>query len=232
VILDLHNYSRYYGAVIGSDDLDVATFADLWARLATQFKDNNWVIFGLMNEPHDMPTELWLDNANAALAAIRSTGASNLVLVPGNAYTGAHSWDADWYGSPNSEVMQGVVDPGNNFAYEAHQYLDTDSSGTSADCVDSTIGSMRLAAFTDWVRQQNAQAFLGEFASSDNATCLRALDDLLDYVDENSDAWIGWTYWAAGPWWGDDIYEVEPSANGQSDDAQLDVLLRHTPAGN
>ena len=71
VILDVHNYARYYGVVIGSDELDVATYTDLWTRLADRYQDNDRVIFGIMNEPADMETELWLEDANAALAAIR-----------------------------------------------------------------------------------------------------------------------------------------------------------------
>ena len=95
VILDPHNSARYYGEIIGIDGdfsaLPLAAFEDFWTKLANQFKNNNNVIFGLMNEPHDMPTELWLDDANAAISAIRTTGTKNLILVPGNAYTGAHS---------------------------------------------------------------------------------------------------------------------------------------------
>ncbi len=49
---------------------------------------NPKVIFGLMNEPHDLPTENWLTAANVAIAAIRATGATNLITVPGNAFTG------------------------------------------------------------------------------------------------------------------------------------------------
>lgn len=44
----------------------------------------------------------------------------------GNAWTGAHSWFQDWYGTPNSEVMDGIVDAGDNFVFEIHQYLDGD----------------------------------------------------------------------------------------------------------
>ena len=41
----------------------------------------------------------------------------------------AHSWLQNWYGTPNGEVMDGVVDPLDNFEYELHQYLDSDFSG-------------------------------------------------------------------------------------------------------
>ena len=44
------------------------------------------VIFGIMNEPSNLGndgTELWLRVCNSAIAAIRDTGAENLLLVPG-----------------------------------------------------------------------------------------------------------------------------------------------------
>ena len=38
VILDPHNYARYYGSVIGQG-VDVNAFADFWSRLAQHYKD-------------------------------------------------------------------------------------------------------------------------------------------------------------------------------------------------
>src|SRR5262249_48418939 len=57
VVLDPHNYARYHTNLIGSGSVSNAQFADFWSRLATAFKSNSKVIFGLMNEPHDMSTE-------------------------------------------------------------------------------------------------------------------------------------------------------------------------------
>ena len=131
-----------------------AAFAGFLVAPGAQFAANPRVLFGLMNEPHDMPTEQWLVAANAAIAAIRAVGAQNLILVPGNAWTGAHSWSDSWYGTSNATVMRGIVDPAHNFAFEVHQYLDGDSSGTSAQIVSPTIGSQRLASFTSWLRSQ------------------------------------------------------------------------------
>ncbi len=233
VILDPHNGARYYGEVIGLDGdqgaLPEAAFKDLWIKLAAQFKDNDKVIFGLMNEPNEMPSELWRDDANAAIVAIRSTGASNLILVPGNAWTGAHSWSDDSYGTPNATVMKEIVDSANNYAIEVHQYMDSDSSGTSANCVSETIGSQRLVGFTDWLRANNVRGFLGEFAGGRNDKCLKGLDNMLDYMDANDDVWLGWTYWAAGPWWGEDIFTLEPKDG--VDRPQMAALLEHISSG-
>jgi endoglucanase len=224
VILDPHNYAHYYNKLVGAD-VPAAALADLWGKLAAHFKDNPRVIFGLMNEPNTMPTELWLSDANAAIAAIRQAGAANLLLVPGNAWTGAHSWDDSWYGTPNAKVMLGVVDPMNHFAYDVHQYLDEDSSGTHEACVSKTAGSERLRSFTDWLKQNNQKAFLGEFAGARNDTCYAALDDMLSYIDKNSNVWLGWAYWAAGPHWGEYLFTLEPS--GGADRPQMAILAKH-----
>ena len=224
VVLDPHNYARYYGKIIGQD-VPVAAFADFWSKLAQRYKNNPRVIFGLMNEPHSMSTELWRDDANEAIKAIRATGATNLILVPGNAWSGAHSWNQTWYGTANATAMLGITDPGNNYAFEVHQYMDGDSSGTSETCVSTTIGAERLATFTAWLKQHGKRGFLGEFAGGRNQTCLTALDNMLSHIDANADVWLGWTYWAAGPWWGDYIFTVEPTASG--DRPQMAPLLKH-----
>lgn len=225
VLLDPHNYARYYGQVVGSPQVPAIDFADFWRRLAPIFAhDDVW--FGLVNEPHDMPTEEWLADANAAIAAIRSTGAKNLILVPGNAWTGAFSWNATWYGTPNSVVMLGVKDPLNHYAFEVHQYLDKDGSGTHPDVVSATIGSERLKDFTQWCREHHVRAFLGEFAAGNNPTGQAAIEDMLSYMEANPDVWLGFTWWAAGARWGSYMFSLEPGAGGQ-DAPQMAWLTPH-----
>jgi endoglucanase len=227
VLIDPHNYARYYGSLIGegpsSDD-----FALFWTQLAQLFGNDPKVLFGLMNEPYGIEAEQWLAAANAALTAIRSAGATNLVLVPGTNYTGAGAWYQDWGFGANSKIMAGVIDPADNFAIEVHEYLDSDSSGTSAECVSATVGSDRIWPVTDWLRAHGQRAFLGEFGVAANETCLAALEDLLTYMDNHADVWAGWTYWAAGPIWPADYpYSVEP-VNGV-DKPQMTVLTNHLP---
>jgi endoglucanase len=237
VLLDPHNYARYNGALVGSGAVPNAAFADFWSRLAAQYKSNARVIFGLMNEPHDMPTEQWVSAANAAIAAIRAAGAQNLILVPGNGWTGAHSWSDGWYGTPNAVAMLSIVDPSHNFAFEVHQYLDADSSGTSPGIAGATIGSQRLAGFTNWLRARGFQAVLGEFAvagqtigNAGGQIGDEALADMLGFVGNNSDVWLGWTWWAGGPWWGEYMFTLEPQNLGQANETdrpQLAVMQPH-----
>lgn len=224
VILDPHNFARYYGEIIGSSSVPTATFADLWRRLALRYASNERVMFNLVNEPHTMRTEQWVDAANAAIAAIRSAGATNVVQVPGNGWTGAHSWSSNYYGTPNAKAMLDVVDPIDHLFFEAHQYLDSDSGGSSGQCVSTTIGRERIAGFVDWLRAYKKKGFIGEFAGGDNPTCNAAVTDMLKAMMEASDVLVGWVWWAAGPWWGNDYpFTLHPSDD--RDRPQMALLL-------
>jgi endoglucanase len=221
VILDPHNYARYRGKIVGTADLPNTAFANFWKRLATHFKGNPRVFFGLMNEPFNMPSEQWVQSANVAIKAIRQTGATQTILAPGNAWSGAWSWEMNWYGTPNAVAMKALSDPLRNTLIEVHQYMDSDSSGRSETCVSKSIGVERLKSFTQWLRTNRQQGFLGEFSAGRNQTCYDALKNMVRYVENNGDVWRGWTYWAGGPWWGDNN-SIEP--NGRQDKPQMNIL--------
>lgn len=219
VMLDPHNYAAYRGPtgekVLGTPEVPIAAFADFWRRLALQFKDNPRVLFGLVNEPHGLPTETWAAAAQAALDAIRATGATNLVSVPGNGWTGAWTWQQSWYGTPNAEVMDRVKDTAGRMVYEVHQYFDKDGSGTDPACVSPTIGVERLKAFTEWLRRHGRRAVLGEIGGGANPVCAQAVEGALAHLEANADVWAGWLWWAGGPLWGDYFMSLEPGADGR-----------------
>ena len=226
VILDVHNYARYQGFVIGSRNLSTDALGDLWRRLGERYKDNETVIFGLMNEPNGLPTETWLAAANIAIAAIRQTGAKNLILVPGNGWSSALDWTGGAYGTPNSEVMLKVRDPAGNFAFDVHQYFDSDFTGSSAVCQSAGVGIETLTPVTEWARQHGQRLFLGEFGVGANETCLEALDRTLRFLTQNRNVWLGWSYWAGGEWWPADYFtNIQPS-DGR-DRPQLSVLQKY-----
>ncbi|MFO1478140.1 MAG: glycoside hydrolase family 5 protein [Verrucomicrobiota bacterium] len=243
VILDPHNFARYYPdpnnyqqsaqGLIGGASVPFSDFADFWSRLAAIYRTNDHVIFNLMNEPAAIMTTNWVTAANAAITAIRDAGASNLVLVPGTRWTGAWTWmNADSYGSANAVGMLDVVDPTNNFAFDVHQYLDNDGSGTSTTIYNNNpmIGVTRLSAFTQWCRDNNRRGFLGEFAVA-NSTFGSGIGDetisnMLSHLEANADVWMGWTWWAAGPWWGGYMFTLEP-AGGNTDQAAMMTLTNY-----
>ncbi len=225
VVLDPHNYARYYGTnVVGGPNVSVEDFADFWKRLAREFKANPYVWFGLVNEPHDMPTKQWFEAANACIAAIRSSGANNMILVPGNSWSGAHSWTAGGEHS-NAKCILSVRDPLDHWAVEVHQYVDADCSGTHRQIVSPTIGSERLKRFADWCRQHRLRALLGEFGVPAVPDGQKCLDDMLSSMERDRDVWLGWTWWAAGSRWGEYLFTIEPR-NGQ-DRPQMAWLQPH-----
>src|SRR5262249_6928184 len=152
----------------------------------------------------------------AAIAAIRAAGATNLILVPGTSYTGAWTWTNGNgnFGAANSVAMLGITDPGNNVAFDMHQYFNSSGSGGDATINnnDPMTGVQRLTAATQWLKTNHLKGFLGEFAvdnsiingndpSDPNTLGNEVVNNMLEYMEQNSDAWLGWTWWGGGPWW-------------------------------
>ncbi|TCR90697.1 glycoside hydrolase family 5 protein [Rhizobium sp. BK376] len=224
VVLDPHNFGYYDKTQVTQRPATDIAFGDFWARLAVEFANENGVLFGLMNEPHDIKAPDWLNAANTAIRSIRTVGARNLILVPGTIWSGAWTWSQDRLGGgSNASVMIGVKDPLDYYAYEFHQYLDADSSGTHATCEGADQARQGLVEVTNWLRQNKKRGFLGEFGAGANDPCLNGLTQMLDVMNQNSDVWLGWTYWAAGDWWPpEEPLNVQPR-NGR-DKPQMKVL--------
>ena len=221
LLLDLHNYARYQGKLIGTEEVPNDAFADLWRKLAAHYKEEDAIFaYGLMNEPHDTQG-LWPAAAQAAIDAVRSVDREHTLVVCGDGWSGAHSWQRI-----NKDLL--LRDPAENLVYEAHQYFDRDSSGTYKQSYDDsgafpTIGVHRLKPFAEWLKKHNARGFIGEFGVPDgDPRWLVVLDRFLASMEENG---IGGTYWAAGPWWGKYPMSVEPRDG--KDRPQMAVLEHH-----
>jgi endoglucanase len=228
VLLDPHNFMRYYPSPRGSyetatnglvgdyagSSVSNSDFANFWSQIAAVYKTNNHVFFGLNNEPDSIQQTQLVAAENLAIAAIRAAGATNLIFVPGTDYTGAWTWTNGngKYGAANSGAMLGIVDPGNNYLFEVHQYLDYDGSGThtnigpTSTTADANVGWQRLTNFTAWARANNVKGFLGEFAVANSMIGTaswqigdEALTNMLGYIQTNSDVWLGWAWWGGGP---------------------------------
>ncbi|KAJ3379113.1 hypothetical protein HDU84_007042 [Entophlyctis sp. JEL0112] len=230
-VLDPHNYAKYRGSVIGGGTVTAANLANLWTQLATKYKSNSLVWFGLMNEPAGIDATVWFNAAQVAINAIRATGATNAITVPGNCYTGAHSWvsgSCDTTSTANAVAALTISDPGNNMVFEMHQYFDSDFSGTSATCV---WDYNQLTAATSWLRTNSKKGFLGEFAGAANSNCESVVTGVLQYLAANSDVWIAASWWAAGPWWGTYMFSIETTSGVTSPDAVMIPILEAYKAG-
>lgn len=89
LVIDPHNFGRYYDRVI----TDVAGFGAFWKTLATPFASNEYVIFDTNNEYHDMDNRLVAQLNQAAIDNIRAAGAkTQYIFVEGNSWSGAWHW--------------------------------------------------------------------------------------------------------------------------------------------
>ncbi|MBV9827130.1 MAG: glycoside hydrolase family 5 protein [Alphaproteobacteria bacterium] len=227
VIVDIHNFGSYRDQKLGSEGVPDDALAKLWAPLAHEFRTNPRVIFGLMNEPIGVSPELLAKASQAAIDEIRQTGAQNTILVPGAGWSSAYN-----FVSGSAAALGTIHDPAQHWAYEVHQYFDSNRSGVHADCAAAADAVGMLTEVTQWASAHQAKLFLGEFAVGRSDDCLAALSALLTYLSQNQATWQGWTFWAGGPWWGDYHFTLEP-LNG-TDRPQMGVLqrlLRNTPVG-
>ena len=137
---------------------------------------------------------------------------------------------------------------GNNFAFDLHQYLDSDGSGTHTsiggkanpsdaanDPNPSELGRDRLTQVTDWLIANHRRGFLGETAVDNsmigngvNQIGDETLTNMLDYMKDpsgnGSTPWLGFTWWGGGPWWGNNsTFHIDP-VNG-ADQADMNFLV-------
>ena len=224
LILDVHNYGTYRGNAIGTAEVPVQAFINLWTRLAARFSDTSVVAFGLMNEPFTLPIEQWASTAQETVSAIRESGAKNLILVSGARWSGVHEWEKQKSGASNANAFAHFQDPLKRTWIEVHQYADLNYSGTGQTCVSAASLTTMFGNITRWAKTKNQRLFLGEFGTPANQACLEALDAMLAQMIDES-VWRGWTYWAAGSWWGGYPLSIEPQ-NGQ-DAPQTGVLRKY-----
>ncbi|KAI9849421.1 MAG: hypothetical protein M1837_004040 [Sclerophora amabilis] len=210
-ILDIHNYGRYENKIIGQsgDGEDSPTdekFAKFWSDLAGRYKDVDNVAFGVMNEPHDMPDlDVWVNTTAKVVEAIRGAGAkSQYILLPGDVWTSAgafvSSGSAKALGTIKDE--DGTTD---KLIFDVHKYFDADNSGTSTTCVGSQIEDV-FQPLAEYLQKAGRKAFLSEFGAGNTQSCVDAVCGTLAFMNENDDAYLGYTSWAAGGF--DETYEL------------------------
>lgn len=218
VILDMHNYGRYKGKLIGSPQVPYEAYATVWRKLAEEFKDHPALLgYDIMNEPHSTDG-LWPGAAQAAVDAIRKVDMDSLIFVEGDRWASTFHWRY-----VNEDFL--IEDPADKIIYEGHLYLDKDFSGRYAkdEVVDPMLGVERVRPFVEWLKENNLKGFLGEYGVPGHSeSMLIAMDNLLGYLNENC---MPSAYWAGGPGWGKYVLAVEP-VNGE-DRPQMTVLQKH-----
>lgn len=171
VILDPHDFGNVWDGsvnnvipVTSANPRSVALFTDYWRRLATKYINYPNIIFGLENEPAvgGVSAVQWRDGGVIpAGQAIRATGATQLITIPGVAFTGAQSWTL----SGNASAFAGFSSF-TNFVFEMHAYLDSGSQGASP--IATSNGSTQLdispnGLANTWLAANGFQAVIYEF---------------------------------------------------------------------
>ena len=161
-LLDLHTNSITPCGTVGQQPMadypDAVTF---WQQVAARYKDNPLVAFELYNEPHDVSDAIWRSGGSVTWKgttyqaagmqqmydAVRSSGATNLVVVSGN------KWSDLW---PTTAPLAAT-----NVIYSVHAY--TCSSVPPPAC--TTPNPYDVPAFLDtWVTPaQSYPVMIGEF---------------------------------------------------------------------
>lgn len=223
-IVDIHNYARWNGQIVGQSDGTVTNdhLDSLWKQLATKYKDEYRVVFGVMNEPHDLDIGEWATTVQGVVSTIRTAVGNNtqMILLPGTDYTSVGSFIST--GSTNS--LQSITNNDkttNNLIFDVHQYLDNDG-GVLPTCV--TDGTGNLDTLGAWLRTNKRQAWLTETGGGSTASCLTDLCNELKWMNDNADIYLGWVGWAAGSFQPYPSYALSlmPSvSNGEFVDSEL-----------
>jgi len=224
LILDVHNYGTYRGHAIGTPEVPTRAFIDLWLRLHAVFDDPAVTVFGLMNEPSKLAIDRWAKIAQQTVLTLRSKGAKNLILVSGGRWSGVHEWEKVIGETSNAQAFAQFQDPLQRSWIEVHQYADPYYSGTGQTCVPAATITPLFEHITRWAKTHQQRLFLGEFGTPANAACLAALEAMLAQM-QNARVWRGWTYWAAGSWWGTYPLSIEPR-DGE-DKPQIAILKKY-----
>lgn len=204
-IVDIHNYARFNGKIIGSSGGPTnAQFVSLWTQLATKYSNNTKVLFGLVNEPHDLTSiPQWAATVQAAVTAIRAIAPRNTILIPGSSYSSAQALPTE-----AGPALLDVKNPDGSttgLVFDVHKYLDSDNSGTHTECTTDNIATA-FQPLATWLRTNKRQALNTETGGGNTQSCETDLCAQIDFMKQNSDVFLGVVGWAAGSF--DATYEL------------------------
>ncbi|MCJ1400881.1 Endoglucanase EG-II [Xylographa trunciseda] len=210
-IVDLHNYARWNGGIVGQGGPTNAQLNSVWSQLAAKYASQPNIIFGTMNEPHDLTMSTWAVTLQGVVSAIRAAGAtSQLILLPGTNYAAAGGFVAN--SAPALSTIKDSDGTTSKLIYDIHQYLDSDGSGTHADCVTDHV-SDNLTPLASYLRSNGRKAFLTETGGGNVADCVQYVCSELSYLNTNSDVYLGWQGWAAGAFATSYVLSETPTGN-------------------
>lgn len=192
-MIDIHNYARWDGKIIGQGGATDEQFASLWWHLAKKYKNEPRIMMGLMNEPHDVDMDRWTVTVQKAVTAIRKAGArSQLILLPGNHYSSARDFHKNC--APELSRVKDIDGTVNKLIFDVHKYYDDGRGHCSTDLIDDVYRPL-----VTYLRKNRRRAFVSETGGgSSYAKCIPNVCRGLKYLHQNADVFLGITGWSAG----------------------------------
>jgi endoglucanase len=190
VDLDLH-WTAPAGVSANSQEVmaDADHSAAFWSQVATGYGDDHHVVFELFNEPHDISWACWRNGCTIPAAgaqpawqaagmqqlvtAVRSTGATNVVILGG----------LGWAGDISRWTSHQPADPLGQEAAAWHVY--NFGSCTEATCWSAQAGSVL-----------GIPVVVTEIGETDCGSSF--VDPLMTWLDERGYSYLAWTWddWA------------------------------------
>ncbi|KAI1173732.1 endoglucanase 2 [Nemania sp. FL0916] len=208
-MIDIHNFARWDGQIIGQGGPTDEQFASFWGQLAGKYATNDKIIFELMNEPHDLDVGIWAQTCRKAVAAIRKAGAtSQMILLPGTDFDSA----ATLASTGGADALLAVTNPDgstDNLLLDIHKYLDEDNSGTHAVCSTNNVDTFTALAL--YLRSKGRRGFISETGASSDPSCSTAFCSQNSFINANSDVFAGLVAWGAGSFDPSYVLSLTPS---------------------
>ncbi|KAK0625184.1 glycoside hydrolase superfamily [Bombardia bombarda] len=213
-MIDIHNFARWNGGIIGQGGPTDEQFVSLWTQLATEYAASQNIVFELMNEPHDLDIPKWAATCQKVVTAIRSAGAkTQMILLPGSNFDSA----ATLVSGGSAAALMAITNPDgstDNLVLDVHKYLDVDNSGTHAECITNNTGAFGEVA--TFLRQAERKGLVSETgAAPDGSACLARFCEQNSFINANSDVFVGLVSWAAGSFDTSYLLAQTPRFDGQ-----------------
>jgi len=206
ILLDLHwSNAGEWGKNIGQHYMPDDNSLEFWIDVAEKYSNNNAVLFGLYNEPHDITWEVWRNGGTInetenkgksnekkftyntpghqkIVNEIRALGANNIIVA------GGVDWAYDLRGIASSYALADTPE-GNGIVYDSHIYPFKEWDGKNHDarvlCIAETypvlIGEIGIDPDGEWGAVRYPAWLSG----------------MLDWIDINRLNWAGWCFHTA-----------------------------------
>lgn len=204
VILDLHKYKQALPSA--------TTF---WTDAANTYKTKEFVLFGLLNEPHSTSWSVWRDGDSVGpgmqdlLETVRAQGANNIVVVGGLDYAYDLRGVLPGYnGLPNGYALVDTPS-GNGIVYDAHVYPWKPEIQLRAGNA-ALVHPVLLGEFG------HPSGTTVDFISQSFEVPETWMPRMMDWINTNNLHWVGWNFsegsdpamltdWSyePTPYWGD-----------------------------